>query len=350
MKKIAKMVIFLLIFTGIWNYVFDILGLIKNSISYFYDEPRNSLDVVYIGSSNANTAFNTVLAYNEYGFTTGMLSTESQSFINVKHLIIEAEKYQNPEVYIIDIAKLADDLRYIAEDTRKTVDSMKFSANRFNAINELLQYTNIPKNEYINYYFSYLLYHNQWKNISVVNFHNYENWWDIYYKGFLFNSFTAEIEPQEKFIWSNESFELQEPNKSVLFDLINYIKENDLKVLFVLPARYFWFPELEMLSDSIKFLKDENFNVLNFNELDDFELDYNSDFYNESHINIYGATKYTLYLSKYLKNNYNLVDHRNDKMYKSWDKIYDKFKDDFYTTTKKDYQKLVNKYKKDYGF
>lgn len=344
-KKIIKLILFLFIFAFIWNHIFRILGLIKNPIGYFYDEPRNSLDVVYVGSSNANTSFNTVLAYNLYGFTTGMLSTESQSFINVKYLIKESEKYQKPKLYIVDIAKLADDFRYLEDGCRKTLDSMKFSLNRIDAINELLYNADIPKSEYIGYYFNFLLYHNHWKTVNIVNFKNQENSWDIYYKGYLFNKITSEIEPQQEFVWSDESFTLQDNNKPILLDLIKYIKDNNLNVLFVLPNREYWYPQLQMLNDAMSIIRENGLEVINFNALDEFKLNPATDLYNQSHINVYGSTKYTLYFSKYLKEAYNLDDHRNDDLYISWEKDYERFKADFKSITKQDFDKVLEEYK-----
>lgn len=348
-KNIIKCTLFLLLFIIGWNNIFKVLNVKKNSIGYFYEEPKNSLDIVYIGSSNANTSFNTVLAYNLYGFTTGMLSTESQSFINTKYLIEESEKYQNPKLYIIDISNLATDFRYLEDGCRKTFDSMKFSKNKIDMINESLLYANIPKEKYLSYYFKFLLYHNQWKNVDITNFKNYENNWDIYYKGFLFNSFTAEINPQEEFELTDESFELQENNKNVLLNLIDYIKEKNLNVIFVLPNRKYWYPEIQMLNDSIDIIRNSGFKAINFNILNNFKIDNQQDLYNETHMNIYGSTKYTLYFSKYLDETYDLPDHRNNSKYSSWDKEYKKFTEDFKNITEIDFNDILKNYIKYYS-
>ena len=68
MKKVLKSIIFVLIFIFILNKAIKVLWLPKNALSYFYDEPKNSLDIVYIGASNVHTHFNTTLAYEQYGF------------------------------------------------------------------------------------------------------------------------------------------------------------------------------------------------------------------------------------------------------------------------------------------
>ena len=42
-------------------------------------------------------------------------------------------------------------------------------------------------------------------------------------------------------------------------------------------------------------------------------------------MNYTGSLKTTKYLAKYLKDNKNLPDHRNDDTYKSWNKYYKKY-------------------------
>ena len=48
-------------------------------------------------------------------------------------------------------------------------------------------------------------------------------------------------------------------------------------------------------------------------------LDFNNDFYNNNHVNIYGSEKYTSFLENYLSNNYYFKVH-DDNFNNSWDK------------------------------
>lgn len=338
MKKILKVIVFLLIGTIVWNYVFSIIWTSPNSIKYFYNEPENSLDVVYIGSSNSYAHFNTVLAYNLHGFTTGMLASDGQPFSAIKYLLQEASKYQNPEVYIIDINSLATDIRYSNDgDIRKVVDNMKWSENRNDAIEGMLKYTDIEKTDYINYYFSFLTYHNSWKYIGDYSFKN-----DDLYKGHLLNSDTIKVESQKEFNWnSDKKLNLIQENLEIYLELIEYIKSNDLNVIFVVPARTFTEENMARLNTAIEIAEENNIKTINFNVLDDFSIDYSNDLYNSGHLNVYGATKYTIYFSEYLKTNYNLKDHRQDDNYKSWAEEYERYKNSYYKITKQNYNDLL---------
>lgn len=341
MKNIIKCIAFFIILAIIWNYVFNILWIAKTPISNFYDEPKNSLDVVYIGSSNAYIHFNTVLAYNLYGYTTGMLSTDVQAFELVEYLIKDSEKCQDPKLYIIDIAKLIDNKEnFTDENIRGTVDSMRFSKNRIDAINKALSIRDKNESEYINFYFSFLMYHNRWKYVIQSNV-NAEN---KLYKGYYFTSATSVTEPQDYYEWSESVTELQDYNKQTLLDLIGYIKSNKLNVLFVIPKRVFYEEDQLRLNYAMSIIQENNMEVINFNTLDDLNIDLSTDLYNFAHINVYGAVKYTLYLSKYLKENYDLPDHRNDESYNSWDNEYERFKQRFKEITDKDFDEVLLEY------
>ena len=344
MKKLVKSIIFIVIFCIIWNYVFSILRLSINPINYFYREPKNTLDVIYIAPSNGYRHFNTVLAYKEFGFTTGMLSSGSQPVAFAKYLIKEAKKYQKPQLYIIDINTLIHDDGFLSEaPIRATTDAMKFSINRIDALNEVLKDSNIPKKDYISYYFSFLKYHNKWKEVIKDDFLQ-EN--ESFYKGFLFSPSTAIVSPQEEYIWNEkESRDLTDVNKKTLYSLMSYLKEENIPVLFVIPVRLFDEKERQTLNTITSVLKENNFDIINFNTLKDFSVDYETDFYDSSHINIYGATKYTLYFSKYLKENYNLKDHRNDDKYISWDKEFERLEESFRGIAGVDLKTLLQKNK-----
>lgn len=343
MKRIIKCTIFILIFCALWHYTFSILWLPRTTVSYFYDEPDNSLDIIYIGGSNAHHHFNNMLAYDLYGFTTYFLSSGIQPFALAKYLIEESEKTQKPELYIVDLARLPDDLigDYREDWSRYIVDSMKNSKTRINAINDLLGYAKIDKFDYINYYFSFFKYHNSWKNVNEENFQKKIE----LYKSYFFYSPAEEINPQPEFIWTDEIIDLQPENQKMLLDLLDYIKLNNLNVLFVIPKSTYWTPGYQRLNAAASIIKEYNFDVINFNTLDDLNIDYATDFYDDIHLNVYGATKYTLYFSKYLKEHYNLKDRRDDSNYNSWNQEYLKFKQDFQKITGKNFDDVVNEYK-----
>lgn len=347
MKKIIKSIIFCIIFFLIFSFVFNKLWLRKNSISYFYDEPKDSIDVAYLGSSNVIMHFNPTLAFHEYGFTTSLLSWHSQAFVSIKYLIEETQKYQNPKLYIIDLTQVYNnDIVFNEGCTRNITDSMKFSLNRIELINNILKYFDKNDRNYINYYFSFLKYHNKWKYIfdGSANRENY-----TIYKGFVFDEKedSIKIRSQNKEEWDTKEVELNEVQSDILYDLLNYIKKNDLNVLFIIPPRPNSNENRQKLNSVSKIINSYDYDVINFNKVENLNIDFATDFKDSSHLNVYGATKFTLYFGKYLSEKYNLKNN-NPNIYNSWNNEYERFKTDFKNLTKTDFDNLLNEYKKDY--
>lgn len=341
-NNVIKVIMFILIFCILlYIILFRILWLTPNSITYFYNEPKDSLDVVYIGSSNAWNHFNTVLAYDLYGYKTWHLSTGSQPFTLIKYLIQESEKYQDPSLYVIDITKLADDLdSFTGEQIRNVTDAMKFSKNRINAINEALSYKkNINREEYINYYFSFLMYHNSWKKIHKSNIIGNKD----LYKSYLFNDTSVVVKPQNTYFWKDDIEELPEENRQILISLINYIKNNNINVLFVIPNRCFDEKINERLNDAVSIIEKYNLDVINCNKIEELNnnIDFSTDLMDVAHLNVYGATKYTLYFSKYLKENYKLPNHKKEDSDTIWNSEYERFKKDYKRITNKNFEQLL---------
>ena len=339
MKKILKITFFVLILMVIWHGVFSILWLNDNGIKEFYSEPKNGLDIVYIGASNAYVHFNPVLAYHKYGFTTGMLSDGNQQPAAFKYLLEEAQKYQKPKVYLIDIS-YSFTYQRMETAVRKVTDSLKPSLNRYKAINDLLQYTDVPKEEYINYHLSFLTYHNNWKYVNINNFKN-----QIVFKGHLLSDETIAVKSYADHKWLEDKLPVPPEIDNIFDDLISYIKDKNLNVVFVLAPKIYSNESMGILNSITSKIEDNDLEVWNLKYLDNLNIDYEHDLYNDLHLNVIGATKFTDVFSKFLKEKYNLADHRNDKKYQSWDNEYARYKDFYYKLTKKNYDDLLKELK-----
>ena len=56
--------------------------------------------------------------------------------------------------------------------------------------------------------------------------------------------------------------------------------------------------------------------------MSDIGFNFKKDMNNSGHVNIWGASKITMDFGRYLKENYQLVDHRNDTKYAQWNLDY----------------------------
>lgn len=121
--------------------------------------------------------------------------------------------------------------------------------------------------------------------------------------------------------------ELSEDQLIVLTDLMDYIRDNQLRVVFLAPPQMaLSAKKLAMQNSALDVLTENGFPVLYREDyLDEVGYDYVWDYYNSNHTNIHGAAKYTRYITQYLIDNYGFRDKRGDPDYADFDEAYEEF-------------------------
>ena len=308
----------------------------------FYSEKENSLDGIYIGSSSAYRFWIPPYAFETNGMAVSNLGTGSQPVVLQKYIILEALKTQpDMKVIIIDIRSMLKKNKRLKEaDIRRVTDSFRQfekilfpSRNRLNAIDASLAFfrdqdADIEYNKKY-YYYPFLKYHNRWQSDIALN--------DLSgissknkYKGFVFTSTGSmrikQLEPPE---YTDTVAETVDPVKyNVLRDLIRFCKTLDQKVIFVSAPYRISQEEQEQLNACTEIIMQSGLTILNFNQEQDIKwigLDWSTDYMDPKHVNVYGAMKYTSYLSNYLREHVDLTDHRGDSAYISWENAKDRF-------------------------
>ena len=100
----------LMILTVRTNRVLEVKSFYGNNSSWpttstyeqFYKMKRNSIDVLFLGSSVCVNAFSPQEMYNIYGIRSYNLGSEQQSMVLSYYWLKEALRFQKPKVVIID--------------------------------------------------------------------------------------------------------------------------------------------------------------------------------------------------------------------------------------------------------
>ena len=328
LKKIgivAKVISFLLIFVLIFNYVQDLV-IDRGEINYqnitgFYAEKENSLDAVYIGSSNCFVYWNSAFAWEEYGLCIYPFASNSQSFFSTEYLIKEAVKYQKDALFIVNINTLTKgDVKMTSIYNLTT--SMPFSLNKLALIRHLTKTGDYSFSDSLEYYFPIIRYHNRITELEENDFGMELNG----YKGSsVYSPYLNRSEDiSKKYIITDNTSELTDKVLKVVDSMLDFCDEKELNVLFItvpqakskgLVTRYNALNEL---------LESRGYPVLSLiDKVDEIGLDTKIDFYNEAHTNIHGSAKFTYYLSEYLIENYGFKDKRENEEYKDWQTAYE---------------------------
>jgi len=298
----------------------------------FYQEERDSLDAVFIGASDIYTSFMPGRAYEKYGFTSYLLASESITSEGVITAVKEVVRTQHPSLIIIEANAFLygdSDNETNEAHVHKFFDNLPFSINKLNYINR-----KVPVDNKWEYMFPLIKYHGLWTelpdrvNMMQSNF-NLDLRGYNYLKGFrttakVFKSDTPSLNSQLPY--ETGELDLDPELQQNLFDLLDYSKENNLNVIFVRAPHYVTKDTYDRVKRSNKMesiLEERGFEYYafeNYSEL--IGIDDSRDFYNEDHMNVYGAIKFTDFLAEGLANDEALkIGEQSEAQQEMWKEV-----------------------------
>ena len=349
-KEIGRAVAFALVVCLMLVLLCDLFEL-ENSSNYdkrFYTYRNfndDTIDAVWIGTSGADRYWIPSKAYEEYGMTVYPLVSDAMPTWLLVNMIEEAYTYQNPELIIIDTRAFGQTnprARRMENRSRRVLDAMQYlSPNWFKATFKTT--TTIHKafnNKQVldaSYLLPFIKYHSKWEEDDYTLESNLGG--KIHsYAGFFMNSQLsvqqAETAPVPVRYNANVYIDLDPVSEESLYELLEYITANNINVLFVDTPQYKTLLEMGRANTVYRILDEYDIDYINLCQTDkegnfylNADLDPATDFYDEGHVNYYGAEKFTAMFAAYLDENYDLPDRRDDESVKEyWDGIYKKTK------------------------
>lgn len=313
---------------------------------------EDTVDAVYIGTSGVDRYWIAAKAYEEYGMTVYPMSVEQMPAWLFIPMIEESLEYQSPELIILDVraftqSQETDEMEIRA---RRILDAMDlFSLNRLKTAFRTMESIHKLDEEKPLFDVSYLLSFVKYHSMIMEESYRFEN--NIgskvhEYAGFYMDpSLTIKVKEIKPCIYKSKlNPELDKITEEALYEVLDYIEEKDLKVLFVDSPQQRSKVEAGRTETIYSILEERGMDYLSYYTKDNksgitIDFDYKKDFYGEGHVNYYGAEKFTAEMAKYLDENYDLPDRREDENAKKyWDGVYDKIKDKV-----KEYEEKKNK-------
>ena len=144
-----------------------------SSYEQFYKMEKNSIDVLFLGSSVAVNAFSPQEIYNTYGIRSYNLGSEQQSIILSYFWLKEALRFQSPKVVVLDTKFLFDWGRNLPLNVReglvrKCMDPMQWSEVKKEAVEEICELD--PKQSESGYYLTNIRFHTRWEELEEQDF------------------------------------------------------------------------------------------------------------------------------------------------------------------------------------
>lgn len=329
-RQVIQATIFIVIFLYLLmtvTYIIRTNGDVKDRFTGFYAEPDHTIEVAMIGSSPVYPYYAAPMMWGEYGITAYPVSSNLQRPAAAVYLTEEIRKTQQPVLYIFEMRMYTardGDLTNNMAYTRGVTDNMKYSWNRIRTINAMVD----DVSQRYTYYFDIFKYHSNWKTMvlpSQLACFRYEKRDDQ--KGYVM---TDEVGPCEAVDTSGIEDKLPMPEfqEECLYQLLDYLKENELQALFILSPTVMENEKQQMYNYMEEIIDGYGYEFLNMNDYyEEIGMDFQTDFSDYGgHTNALGAEKCTRFLSEYLTTNYELTDRRGWQGYESWDAAYEQYK------------------------
>lgn len=183
-KEILKTGIFIIIF------VLILLGLTKifvpaskhsTIIKELYDEPENTLDVIFVGESSVYKGVSPMKIWEKYKITSYDYAASGAKLYNNYYSIKEALKYQKPKVIVLNTDQLFHDEPFKEGYKRLLYDATRLNINKLEAISDPVQGN--TRGEQISFVFPILRYHSRWSELGEEDFIKEKGKYEYIFKG-----------------------------------------------------------------------------------------------------------------------------------------------------------------------
>lgn len=307
MKKETKknLIIIMVLITSIITFNRLSILLVRKGNGYgtdvlnFYKQPKNSIDLIVLGSSHAYTSLNPYLIESETGLKAYDFCTQQQPLWITHYYLKEALKYQHPKYIVLEShMAVVGNYDYAEEQVnRDAIDKMKFSINKINTIKNSVK----DKNDRESYYLNIIKYHSRYKELNSVDIKTAFLGYTVDNKGYIALEENGYIFNNDSKFTDNDS-ELYKKNREYLYKIINLTKKENINLIIVKTPTSYNHEEMAKLNYIKKIAQENDILFLDYiNNMTDLNLDYNNDFYDVGHLNKNGSIKFTKKFIEYLE-------------------------------------------------
>ncbi len=253
------------------------------------EEPY-SLDIIVLGDSESYTSISPPELWRDYGYTSYNFGLIGAKLSDIKEAYQTILSSQQPKIVLFETNSLY------------RVDTGQAEADNF--ISDL-----------IHKIFPVTAYHDNWKLL-------FQDTRTGYYKGFTVSHTVDPVENKEYMIPTNDEDNVIEDNRKTLEEINEMCKASSGKlILYSAPSQSNYnYAKHNALS---KLAKELNIDYVDMNLVgDEIGIDYTTDTRDGGdHLNVYGASKSTAYIGKYLNDNYDIQDRRNESLTTAWNNM-----------------------------
>lgn len=293
------------------------------SMLNFYAQPKDTIDVLAMGTSMTYAGVNTNVLWANWGYSVYDLACAEQQYWNTYYYLKEALKTQQPKVILLD-AKPAT----YPDDTTKHGRTILSTFGILSPDVRIAAIQATAGTQWLDYTLGFPQIHDQWKKLTLSSFTTASwtggrsaNW-----KGFVEKDDT-EHHDKPSLVWTDTKRNLNVREEEYFRKICDLAEKNGIELLLVA------YPNPDYASDHMFYnalwaLADERgVPHLNLNDPEGhYRFRYSTEFADWQHLNTLGSLKLSKILGAYLQEHYDLTDHRGNESYVTWEECLTEWK------------------------
>ena len=291
-------------------------------IAEYYDNAGMN-DVVFIGDCEVYENFSPITLWENYGISSFIRGSAQQLIWQSYYLMEETLRYEKPEVIVFNVLAMkynkpesTGDQSFREAYNRMTLDGMRWSGSKWNAINASLTAEEKKWQSQWTYLFPILRYHDRWSQLTAEDFTYLFKKDQVSDNGYLMQ---VGVKPMtdphvEKPL---VDYTLGENSYYYLDKMTQLCTENGVQLVLVKAPTHspVWWNEWDKQVED--YAQKNNLLYINFLDYEEeIGIDWSTDTYDTGlHLNIYGAEKLSDYFGRILQESCGVTDRRTDPSY-----------------------------------
>ncbi len=263
-------------------------------------------DVLFVGDCEVYESFVPAYLWEKHGISSYVRGSAQQLAWQSYYLLKETFEYEKPRVVVFNVLALKYGTPQSEAFNRMTLDGMKWSKNKIDAINaSMTEDENI-----LDYALPLLRFHSRITALESDDFKYIFSTKKVSHSGYLMQKGIVPMTDAQEEGRVLLDYTLPKTAMDYLDKMRELCKENGAElVLIKSPTNswaYWWYDEWD--AQIMEYAEKNGLAYYNFIEkTDDIGIDYSTDTYDAGvHLNVYGAEKLTDYFGKILKENHGL--------------------------------------------
>ncbi len=322
-KRIFSIILFFIFAVILYNYVNKVF-LLKDRMeasNFFVNEPKNSINVLFLGSSHVLCGINPLIIWNEQQITSYSLATNAQMPYASLMLARLSQDFQKPKLIVLDVYMFLREVNFDASEwNHKALDPFPLTLKKAVSIIHTERIQN--KMEFL---FPLVKYHSRLMKEELSNqdfLYPFINTTSLLKEYTYFDSIY-----EFKFLQNLNQIIEKKPilseNEKTLLEMIQWAKDNHIPLLLTAIPYQTSLTDYQQINYIASIAEQNKVPFLELNtRVGEIGIHSTTDFKDNGHLNVFGAEKISSWFGRYLASNYELNSSRANDTVQNWNDAY----------------------------